>query len=231
MDKYFVLFRKVLFKRLKGYGQYRGDGRIEFYYDGIRICGSHVYSMGTRVGIGTAIFFGTLIFCCGVLTPLLIPYFLIMEYGILKSEDISIPFENIICFTAQPEKKRVGIQFLGMAHTSPVVLQTSQWSEIYNKLYERMPEREANAMMIPGYPLATALPRAIFVFFGLFITSDVMLFMYGYITDAMPSQEGVMLLSELLLFLGSLVVAVLYFTRSRASMPPVPSPASYWQNV
>jgi hypothetical protein len=148
IETFYGKFRKVRMKPFKAYGNYRGEGRIEFTGDGLRICGRHVMSMGARWGIGLALFFGLLVLTMGTFAPGVIPLYLILEYVWLKREDTTVPFCNVIGYASDPKRSLVGIDFHGPEWCRPVVLKSERWQELAAMLRQKMPDRDAPAIVI-----------------------------------------------------------------------------------
>ena len=186
MESFYGKYRKVRIKPLKDYGNYRGEGKIEFTDDGLRISGRHVMSLGARWGIGLAIFFGLLIVTAGAFAPGFIHIYLIMEYVWLKREDTIVPYSNVIRYVADSKKCLVGIDYHGPQWCKPVVLKSDKWSEILAKLREIMPDRDASLMLVPPLSKGRAIWISSLVFFGLYLL--FFLFVIAVVGLIMTSQ-------------------------------------------
>jgi hypothetical protein len=167
METFYGKFRKVKIKPLNGYGNYRGEGKIEFTDDGFRICGRHVFSLGARWGLGLAIFFGLLIVTSGLFAPGFIPLYLILEYVWLKREDTMVPFSDVINYVSDPKQTLIAIDFHGPQWCRPIVLKTEKWQEALAILRQKIPNQDASLMV--NSPLSKG--RAIWLSSLMFIGS------------------------------------------------------------
>jgi len=188
MESFFGKYRKVRIKPFKGYGNYRGEGRIEFTNDSLQICGRHVMSLGARWGIGLAIFFGSLIVTVGFFAPGFIIIYLIMEYVWLKREDTVVPYSDVINYVVNPKKCLVGIDYHGPQWCKPVVLKSDQWSEILSKLREIIPDRDASLMVVPPLPKGRAIWLSSLVFIGLYL---ILVFIVIAVVGLIMTSQGV----------------------------------------
>ncbi len=108
--------------------------------DGITIEGRHVKSMGVRWGIGFLIMLASGILSRGAIVLGIIPVYLLVEYVILKRENITIPWEKLRAYAVNPKKKLIGLDFEGSGGTSPAIIQTEQFQDIAAKLRSRVPD-------------------------------------------------------------------------------------------
>jgi hypothetical protein len=144
-------FKKLRLKPIKGYGLYRGQGHVEIYDEGIKIIGRHVRPIGARLIIGLLIWW----FVASILSKLVvaflvtilcvIPAYLIVEYYILKKENIFIPWSFLKSFAADPKRKLVGFSFYGFKWCSPVILESTKWEDIIH-------EFQKNALILDANP-------------------------------------------------------------------------------
>lgn len=143
-------FRKVAVRPLAGRGRYRGKGSMYVDEQGIKLFGRHVFSLGARWGIALAIFFGSLIITMAMtggaayFAPGLIPLYFLMEYGILKRENISIPHSALKGYTADPKGNLIAVTFEGSPWCTPAVLRTENWREVLRTLRGKVPQFDAN---------------------------------------------------------------------------------------
>lgn len=121
---------------------------------GIKLFGRHVFSLGARWGIAVAIFFGFL-FTTMALTggaaffaPGIIPLYFLMEYGILKRENISIPFTALRGFAADPQRKLIAVEFEGSPLCTPAVLKTENWRDALRALRENVPQLDRKPIVV-----------------------------------------------------------------------------------
>ncbi len=143
-------FRKVAVRPLTGRGRYRGQGSMHADEQGIKLFGRHVFSLGARWGIAIAIFFGFLIFTMAMtggqayFAPGLIPLYFLMEYGILKRENIFIPYSAFKGYAADPKGNLIAVSFEGSSWCTPAVLRTENWREMLRALREKVPQLDKN---------------------------------------------------------------------------------------
>ena len=143
-------FRKVAVRPITVKGRYRGKGIMQIDEQGIKIFGRHVFSLGARWGIALGIFFGSLIITmamtggAGYFAPGLIPLYFLMEYGILKRENISIPYSALKGYAADPRGNLIAVTFEGSTLCTPAVLRTENWREVLRTLREKVPQLDAN---------------------------------------------------------------------------------------
>jgi hypothetical protein len=144
-------FRKVRFKSLGAYGQYRGEGQLSVGDEGLTIVGRHVYPLGSRWAMALGIFFASLVLSLAVsggsgwLAPGLIPLYLFVEYVWLKRAELQIPWSDVTRFTTDPAQELLAIEFEGPRWTSPVVLKSGRWREVAGWLRQRVPGGELPA--------------------------------------------------------------------------------------
>jgi hypothetical protein len=136
-------FRKVQVRPIKGFGLYRGGGTVEIHPPGLRILGQHVYSGGIR----SLLFLGLFPFIT------LIGAYLIVEFALLKTEVVQIPWPSIRRYAADPKKGEVAIEFSGPGWTSPVVFRTPQWAELHQALRDSIPAADAGPGRQKSRPL------------------------------------------------------------------------------
>jgi len=136
-------FRKVQVRPIKGFGLYRGGGTIEVHPPGLRILGQHVYSGGIRA----LLFLGLFPFIT------MIGAYLIVEFALLKTEVVQIPWPSIRRFAADPRKGEIAIEFSGPAWTSPVVFRTPEWAALHQALHESIPAADAGPGRQKSRPL------------------------------------------------------------------------------
>jgi len=143
-------FRKVAVRPITVRGRYRGKGIMQVDEQGIKIFGRHVFSLGARWGIALAIFFGSLIITMALtggaayFAPGLIPLYFLMEYGILKRENISIPYSALKGYAADRKGNLIAVSFEGSPWYTPAVLRTENWREVLRTLREKVPQLDAN---------------------------------------------------------------------------------------
>lgn len=147
-------FRKVAVRPIMSRGRYRGQGMVQIDGQGIKLFGRHVFSLGARWGIAVAIFFGFL-FTTMALTggaaffaPGIIPLYFLMEYGILKRENISIPFTALRGFAADPQRKLIAVEFEGSPLCTPAVLKTENWRDALRALRENAPQLDRKPIVV-----------------------------------------------------------------------------------
>ena len=136
-------FRKVQVRPIKGFGLYRGGGTIEVHPPGLRILGQHVYSGGIRA----LLFLGLFPFIT------MIGAYLFVEFALLKTEVVQIPWPSIRRFAADPRKGEIAIEFSGPAWTSPVVFRTPEWAALHQALHESIPAADASPGQQKSRPL------------------------------------------------------------------------------
>ena len=142
----FGKFKKVRIKSLaKKYGMYRGKGLIVLDDQGITIKGKHVKSLGARWGIGIALMLASAVLTGGAVVLGFIPVYLLVEYAILKQDDIRIPWDKVRMFAVDPKKKLIGLDFDGPDWTSPAILYTEQFQPTVAELQRRIPSKESKA--------------------------------------------------------------------------------------
>ncbi len=160
-------FRKVRVDPIKRIGQYRGKGSLQLTPEGLKISGRHVMTMGARWGIGLGLFFGTLILSMaltegnGYCAPGFIPIYFLVEYFLLKREELLVPYSKITAIGGDAKHTLVGIEFEGEPNCSPVVFSTPQWKALLQgvkqktSLQEDVAEQEDATVL----PTEIALPR------------------------------------------------------------------------
>jgi hypothetical protein len=138
-------FRKVRVKALgvKEYGRYRGRGRLTIHEEGIEIEGRHVMSIGARWGIGVLLVFASAIATMGAVILGFIPVYLLVEYAILKREDLSVSWAEVRRYAFDPSQKLVSLDFVGPEWTSPSVMRTQDLASVAQALREKAPEKDA----------------------------------------------------------------------------------------
>jgi len=137
-------FRKVKVSPIDRYGQYRGEGSIQLIPEGLKINGRHVFTMGSRWGIGLGLFFGSLILStavtggAGYCAPGFIPIYFLVEYFLLKREELLVPYSKITRLGADERHALVGIEFDGEPNCTPVALHTPNWKSVLAALQQRI---------------------------------------------------------------------------------------------
>ena len=137
-------FRKVKVSPFDRHGQYRGEGSIQLIPEGLKISGRHVFTMGARWGIGLGLFFGSLILTVaatgggGYCAPGFIPIYFLVEYFLLKREEILVPYSKIKRLGADERHALVGIEFEGEPNCTPVALHTPNWKSVLAALQQRI---------------------------------------------------------------------------------------------
>jgi hypothetical protein len=130
-------FRRVRVNPIQRVGQYRGTGSFELTPEGLKISGRHVLSPGARWGIGLGLFFGSLILSSaitggsGYCAPGFIPIYFLVEYFVLKREEILVPYSEITRIGGDAKHSLVGIQFESEPFRTPAVLSSPRWKPIY----------------------------------------------------------------------------------------------------
>lgn len=143
-------FRKVAVRPLAGRGRYRGQGGMHVDEQGIKLFGRHVFSLGIRWGIALGIFFGFLFITIALtggqayFAPGLIPLYFLMEYGILKRENISIPYSALKGYAADPKGNLIAVSFEGSHWCTPAVMRTENWRDVLKTLREKVPQLDKN---------------------------------------------------------------------------------------
>lgn len=133
-------FLHMKLKKIKSHSAYRGKGQIVLARDGIKILGKRVYSLNGRILIGAAIFIFSIL-----LTYILFEgkkYFALsifvilslLDFVILKKSDTLIPWKNIILVEQNPNKKIIGIDFIGFPNCNPIVFKAKKYDEIISVL-------------------------------------------------------------------------------------------------
>ena len=164
-------FRKVKVAPLDRYGQYRGEGHIQLLPEGLKINGRHVLTMGARWGIGLGLFFGSLILTAaatgggGYCAPGFIPIYFLVEYFLLKREEILVPYSKITRLGGDERHALIGIEFDGEPNCSPVALHTSKWESVLAGLQQRTtgaagPQVRAVIIRADGVKVEAAEPGA-----------------------------------------------------------------------
>jgi hypothetical protein len=144
-------FRKVRFKSLGAYGQFRGEGQLSVGEEGLTIVGRHVKPLGSRWAMALGIFFLSLVLSFAAsggtawLAPGLIPLYLFVEYVWLEREERKVSWSDVTRFTTDPAQELLAIEFQGPRWTSPVVLRTGRWREVAGWLRQRVPGGEVPA--------------------------------------------------------------------------------------
>ncbi len=186
-------FRKVKVRPILRPGQYRGEGIMQAGEEGLFIQGRHVLSMGARWGIGLAIFFGFLLITLAAsgggfyFAPGLIPLYFLMEYGILKRENLKVPYSDIHLYSAVPSQNLIGIEFRGDPYCSPVAMRTDQWKEIYDILQKKVPGASATLAKILPMSKGKVIRRSVFVFLGWYLLFS---FLWSMILAAILASTG-----------------------------------------
>ena len=140
-----VKFRKIKMDSINLTGRYRGTGSLQLMSEGLRISGKHVFSLGARWAIGLGIFIGSLILSiaatggAGYCAPGFIPIYFLMEYFILKREDILIPYSDITQLAVASQSTLIGIDFKGNPQTSPVFMETPAWNSLQAAIQRKIP--------------------------------------------------------------------------------------------
>lgn len=138
-------FRKVKMDPIAITGRYRGNGNLQLKPEGLQINGRHVFSLGVRWAIGLGIFFGSLILSiavtggAGYCAPGFIPIYFLVEYFILKREDILVPYSEITHVSVDSQNSLIGLDFKGNPQCSPVFLNTAEWSALSAGLQRKLP--------------------------------------------------------------------------------------------
>ena len=144
------------------YGQYRSRGRLEVHDAGLRIIGSHPYPPGIQWALGLFIVLVSLMlsfnflfiiawvasvvfnnFLLGFLSTLLVILLgtlsisRILQYGVLKRQDLDLPFTQITGLVVDDVEQRLAVSFAGdkgVREWSPAVLQSPDWRHAYDAL-------------------------------------------------------------------------------------------------
>jgi len=138
-------FRKVKMDPITLTGRYRGNGSLQLTPEGLQVSGRHVFSLGTRWAIGLGIFFGSLILSiaatggAGYCAPGFIPIYFLMEYFLLKREDILVPYSDITQLAVAGQSSLIGIDFKGHSQASPVFMETSAWNSLLTAIQQKIP--------------------------------------------------------------------------------------------
>jgi hypothetical protein len=108
-------FRKMRVKPMKGYGTYRGQGRVTVDPDrGITIEGNRAKPTGTRIAIAIGLFLASAIvtyFLFGMTILLgFIPLYLLVEYVFLDDGGSVLPFSSIADWAHDPKKKLISFR-------------------------------------------------------------------------------------------------------------------------
>jgi len=138
-------FRKVKMDPITLTGRYRGRGSLQLTPEGLQVSGKHVFSLGARWAIGLGIFFGSLILSiaatggAGYCAPGFIPIYFLMEYFLLKRENILVPYSDITQLVVASQSSLIGIDFKGNPQTSPVFIETSAWNSLLTAIQQKTP--------------------------------------------------------------------------------------------
>ncbi|MFC2160286.1 type II secretion system protein GspG [Acidobacteriota bacterium] len=143
-------FRKVRINPIVTTGRYRGKGSLQLTPGGLQISGRHVFSIGFRWVIGLVIFFGSLILStamtggAGYCAPGFIPIYFLVEYLILKQEEILVPYSDITRLVGDSQNSLIGIDFKGQPQSSPVFMETPAWSPLLIALQQKVPSAKVS---------------------------------------------------------------------------------------
>ena len=135
-------FEKVRLRPLRRFGMYRRGGSIEVTPRGLTISGRHVFPVTTRLLIGVPLSALTLVVGYGV-----------VEYVLLVTEDLFVPWNGVEAFVIDRRQSRVGLAFRGSKESSPIVFRTSQAEWIYASLQSRIPDKDLGEGVVKGRPL------------------------------------------------------------------------------
>jgi len=137
------VFKKRRVRPIRRYGLYRGKGVLHIGPEGIAVSGKHVYSVAARWGIALLAFVGILVLTGGMFAPGFIPLYLGVEYGILKKQNIFVPFAGLRGYAVNPRKRLVSIEFWGQEGCSPVVMYCHAWPDVARALRWYAPQCDA----------------------------------------------------------------------------------------
>lgn len=79
-----------------------------------------------------------------------LPVYLLVEYAILKRENLSIPWAKVRKYAFDPKRQLIALDFEGPEWTSPSVIRTANLSRVAEALREKAPDGDAN----PGIQMA-----------------------------------------------------------------------------
>ena len=129
-----VSFKKRQVPGISGYGQWRSNGTLTFTPEGITISGKHVKTLGTRWGIGLAISLGVLILTAGAFAPGILLIYPLVEYGILDSETLQVPWDQVKKWSVKGQN--AGLDIGSVRFKAPVVFVTPDLEKVKGALVE-----------------------------------------------------------------------------------------------
>jgi hypothetical protein len=135
-------FEKSRLVPLDGYGQYRRRGRIYVSASGLTIEGRHVLPAAIRLAIGLPL----------CLLGLMVGYG-VVEYVLLKTETVFVPWPSVEGFVIDARESRVGLALDGPPQTSPVVIRAENAPDLYSLLQRHIPNADMGAGTTKGRPL------------------------------------------------------------------------------
>jgi len=136
-------FMKKRIRPIKKYGLYRGPGVVYLDEAGIAVTGKHVFSVAKRWGIALAVFVVCAVATAGALAPGVIPLYILVEYSILKKQNLWIPYSQVFRYAAKPRKGLVSVEFHGPPQCSPIVFKSEDWQRILWMLRNYVPQCDA----------------------------------------------------------------------------------------
>ena len=129
---------------LKDFGRYRGRGKLILNDNGISIEGRHVLSLGSRWGIGILIAIASVALTYGYAMLGFVPIYLLVEFAILKRENIIITWDNIRKYAFDLKRHLLAVDFVGPDLTSPLVACFySGFNKVANTMREIIPNKDA----------------------------------------------------------------------------------------
>lgn len=148
----------------------------------------------------------------------------IVEHVWLHKEEAIIPYSTVNKYVIQPRKNRIGIDYQGTRWTTPVVLQSNQWSDIQAILREKMPEKDVAVIPTAPVPFGHMLVQCIFAFLCSFAVCFITLFLViaiffprtPWTMTGDPLNTSLWFLVMALMLIVPFLSAMIYVRRNRA---------------